>query len=196
MQVSYSVFILIALFLFSCKEKKKAKDLDKIASDTQRIASIAVPELKEISRVDSICYRSFIDSAEWLAYCIHADDSTSWTTEHQNLPVYAFASLNWKYQKSVEKGDSIEIFFKFYLKDLACDYRSHKNYHRILNGIAFNKNTGKKLYLIRGDAIFREIVSSSRYKYELQPDVVSFLKTNRNILAPWFKNEAKRRGII
>ncbi len=196
-KVNCSILFLAIILLFSRKGKEKTmKNQNKIASDTTKIFRIEDSGPVKISSVDSIKYRALIDSAKWLAYCIYSDRKTSWRPEYANLPVHFFASLECKYTKTVEIGDTAEIYFSFYYNDLRCDYHSLKNYDVHLYGIAFNKKSSKKIYFINGEVSYEERDPRSRYVHELQPDVVSFIRRNKNLLNLWFRGEAIRRKVI
>lgn len=150
-----------------------------------------------VSSNDSVKYAALYDSAKWLMYCIHCDEMTKCRAQYSSLRPAFLSSLGIKFWCAVEKGDTVEIFSEFYYRDsLACDINSLSNYSDILDGIAFDKRSGKRLYYIRGNASFTVVDASSRYVNALQPDVISFIRRHKYELNGWFKGEAERRGLI
>jgi hypothetical protein len=145
---------------------------------------------------DSARYVGLYDSAKWLAYCIHCDDKIKGWGKYAGLPQVYLGELSLRYDYSIEKGDTVEFFFHFYYDTVRCDVNSLANYGMVLNGVAFSKRRHKKIYYIRGDAYIQKTDRRSRYVKELQPEVVRFIRDNKNNLDPWFGNEARRRGVL
>ncbi|ODT52127.1 MAG: hypothetical protein ABS68_10540 [Niastella sp. SCN 39-18] len=74
-----------------------------------------------------------------------------------------------------------------------------KNYFNLNYGVAFKENNRDSiLYFVtdRNIIFSRGKYMDNRYDNVLQPDVISFIKSNKDILNTWFYNEAKNRNII
>jgi hypothetical protein len=66
----------------------------------------------------------------------------------------------------------------------------------ISDGVQVRISDEKILGLIRGEGVVWEKGPRSRYENPLQPEVIAYIKTNKDKLNSWFREEAKRRGII
>ena len=140
------------------------------------------------------------DEAKWQLYCLHCDTKLIFF-DYMHIPDTPFAgSLDLKFDSWIQRNDTTEIRLKFYYNDtIPCDGGTVKNCGNLNYGVAFKDlNKDSILYFISG-TIFtfsRDKNMHLRYNNVLQPDVISFIKSNKDILNTWFYNEAKNRNII
>jgi hypothetical protein len=67
----------------------------------------------------------------------------------------------------------------------------------LVTGVGFDTTTKKKIYMVSSNVtITHKGNPQSRYENPLQPEVIAYIKNNKDKLNPWFREEAKRRKII
>ena len=178
--------------VISCSQKPPGGIALKAMSDT-----IPIFEKGPIHTVDFSAVKAFDSEARWLMYCVHCDDTPIWRPAYNSLAKQPLGFLNLKFEEAVQMGDTVECYYQFYYNDtLPCGEKIMSNYHKILDGIGFNKKTGRRVWFIRGNAKFTKTNPASRYDNALQPEVISFIKKHQNQLNPWFYTEAKKRGVL
>ena len=81
---------------------------------------------------------------------------------------------------------------------MRCDVSSLKNSIRLATGAGYKKGSDSILYYTSSTTMhsFWEKGTYSRYDNPLQPEVIKYIKTNRDKLNPWFFKEAQVKGII
>lgn len=148
------------------------------------------------SVIDSLGVSKYYKEAKWLMYCIHCDLLPEWRIPYTNIMKKPCAYLDLE-PHYVQKNDSIVKFLcEFLYNDtLPLNINTISNYHKILDGVQFNIKTGDHRYIM-GTSTFVVVDSQSRYYKPLQPEVVEFINKKKDSLYPWFREEAKRRGVI
>lgn len=186
------IFILLLFILVSCNEQKPTK--------TERVKIDYFDSIQQynIQLLDSLNLTKFNDTAKWLMYTIQCNDSSSFgrTRERKilaKIPL-AFLKLNLSYMRT--EGDTLSLLYNFLVDDsIRVEQTTAKK--SIVDGIMFNTKADTLIGYVIGEAIFSQTGNPhSRYENPLQPEVIVFIKNNKDKLNPWFREEAKRRKII
>lgn len=142
---------------------------------------------------------NWYDKSKWALYCIYCKDTVKFEPQTNVKELTTFASLDLKLEDVKQFKDTTELLFYFYYKDtLKCDYKVLKNLF-IATGTGFIKGSDSIYYYTadgHGVTKFWEYGDKSRIANPLQPEVTNYINNNKNKLHPWFRDEAKRRGII
>jgi len=139
------------------------------------------------------------DKSKWALYCIYCDDTVKFEPDTKIKELITFASLDLKFEDVRQFKDTTELLFYFYYKDtLKCDYKALKNL-LIATGTGFVKGSDSiHYYTAEGYGVtkFWEQGDRSPIANPLQPEVIKYINNNIDKLSPWFRDEAKRRGIL
>lgn len=187
-----STYILLLFILVSCNEKKTAK------AEKVRVNYFDSIQQHNIQLLDSLNLTKFNDTAKWLMYAIQCDDSSSFGRTRERKPLtkipLAFLKLNLSYMRT--EGDTLSLLYDFLVDD-SIKVEQSTAMKPIINGIMLNTKADTLIGYIMGDAILSKTDNPhSRYENALQPEVIAFMKSNKDKLNPWFREEAKRRKII
>ena len=155
-------------------------------------------ENKNIELLNSYNLSQLNDTAKWLLYTIHCDDScTEGRAKYEQFiekNALSFLKLNLNYV--AKKGDTLSLLYSFLYRDSITIEKISRN-KGITNGILFNVRDKKIIGYVIGEATYSESGNpNSRYENSLQPEVIAFIKSNMDKLNPWFRKEAKRRKIL
>lgn len=138
------------------------------------------------------------DKTKWALYCIYCDDSVRFQKHTGIHDSITFASLDLKFENVKQFNDTTEINVFFYLRDtIKCDLETTKN-SEVASGAGFKKGSDSIIYYTSTTTLSRfwKTGPGSRYENPLQPEVVAYIKSNKQKLSAWFYDEAKKRGII
>ena len=135
---------------------------------------------------------NYDDSARWLLYTIHCDD----TIIPKNSRYIPVSSLNLKLDFLSKETDTLSLLYSFMENDSTAINRELKSGKYITNGIQFKISENRIIGYIRGEGLLRTKDVHSRFYYSLQPEVVDFIKNNKEKLNPRFREQAKQRKII
>lgn len=190
MTVRLFLFYLGIGLLFGCSNNEHKHIAESSSND------VVNHDVKCQKIIDSLGAGKLYNEVKWLMYCIHCDVLPEWREDYSHLPKRPCAFLKLKLW-DVEKKDSLlKIWCDFYYNDtLSYNINTVENYPDILDGVQFNLNSGEHRFL-NGTAAFTEINPLSRYDNELQKDVMKFINQKKDSLNPWFREEAKRRGVL
>ncbi len=166
---------------------------------------IKQPEIHEMqilqkSKIENKEILDLIKEAKWQLYCYQCDVRLHFYSNFNISDSPYASSLDLKFDRIIQKNDTVEVKFKYFYQDtILCDVNSLKNYFDLNYGVAFKENNRDSiLYFItdRNIIFSRGKYMDDRYDNVLQTDVISFIKSNKDILNRWFYNEAKNRNII
>ena len=149
--------------------------------------------------VDSLGVHPLFDKAKWALYCIYSDDTCLLKESYSVKPEKTFGSLELRFSELRQQKDTIEIDFYCYVNDtLRCVVTTMANDNRLATGVGYRKGSDSILFYISGTTMryFWETGANGRYANPLQPEVLSYIRQNRDRLHPWFREEAKRKGIL
>ncbi len=154
-------------------------------------------EQQNIRFLDSLRLSQFNDSAKWILYTIHYNDSSKYGKTRNRIVLdkipLVFLRISLTYIE--KKGDTLSLLYKFVYNDSTVVEQTTAQ-RPITDGVEFDTKNQKIIGYIKGEAIILEKESGGIYKYPLQAEVINFMKNNRDRLNPWFSQEARRRKII
>lgn len=186
--------MLSAVIIFICTCKENAENSVKAEKKTY-FDSI---ENKNMELLNSYNLLQLNDTAKWLLYAIHCDDSCTEGRGRfkQSLVKTPLSFFKMKLNYVAKKSDTLSLLYNFLYDDSLYIERINSD-KGITNGIMFDVKNNKIIGYIIGEAIFSQAGNpDSRYVNPLQSEVIAFIKRNKDKLNPWFREEAKRRKII
>ena len=136
------------------------------------------------------------DTAKWFLYCIYCDDTCKFQNHLKIENIVTFGMLDLKFEGLNMSKDTLELFFNFYYDTVKCDFLTIKN--TISTGVSFERNNNNISYYLSSSTlnIFYEKGPTSRYANPIQLEVISYLRNHKQKLAPWFRSEAQKRGLL
>ena len=150
-------------------------------------------------KVKDLKVESRYDKSKWALYCIYCDDTVKFEPDTKIKDFITFASLDLKLEDVKQFKDTTELLFYFYYKDtLKCDYKVFKNL-LVATGTGFIKDSDSiRYYTAEGYGMtkFSQRGDRNPFANPLQPEVIKYINNNIEKLSPWFRDEAKRRGIL
>ena len=183
-----NIYIYTILILFSCNHSLKNRNEPK----TDFPKEVSEKRLEEL-----------YTNAKWVLYCICCDKKCILSEEIQPIrdTTVEYGMLNLKLQKINYLNDTTEFIMDFYYNDtIKCDVNTIYHFTSIPSGLAFKGNSTKIIYSTNYTTVPRmsylDSDSSFRAVKPLQPEVISYIKNNKDKLNPWFREEAKRRKVI
>ncbi len=156
-------------------------------------------QAKEIKILDSLQLVRFNDSAKWLLYTIHCDDSCLMgrARNRQLLNKIPLSFLPLKLGYVSKDGDSLSLLYDFIYDNDSIRIETLTTPNTSLtSGVVFDIKSDTVIGYIKGEAIYNETGQYSRYQLPLKQEVKTFLKHNQSKLDPWLREEAKRRKVI
>lgn len=190
--MKYIATILFTIILCSCNLQQN-EEKNRIQTPKGSVARKYPPI------IDSLGFQALYDKTKWTLYCIYSDDTC---LVKNNFPVTegkTFGSLDLKFEELRQQNDTIEFSFCFYINDtLRYDITTMKNPKRLATGIGYRKGNDSILFYISETTMryFWEKGLNSRYANPLQPEVIAYIRKNKESLNPWFKEEATRKGFL
>ncbi len=203
--------LILFLFVFVCcttrlKNREKAmsdsfmktevfskKTMDSLGMYSSQFTT-GVPNQKFF---DSLGIFHLIEEIKWTIYCINIDDTCEWKPQYVNFGKTYVSSLPLIPDDYSIQGDTVSLIFHYYVNDsIICDYNVVYNFNSIIDGVSINIKTKKQLGYLGSFGSFTVEGSRNRYVNPLQPEVIQFIKSNKNLLHPWLREEAKKRGIL
>jgi hypothetical protein len=151
----------------------------------------------KLKLLDSMHLSRFDDSAKWRLYTYYCDEIIT-NAKWKNQLVYSnilVGSLPLKLTFLNYENDTISMVYNFIYKD-SVRLSDLQFDNSIFDGVVYKVSTGKLVYFISGEGFAFQHGSKTRFENPLQPEVVKFIKENQKKINHWFRNEAKRKGII
>lgn len=187
-----NLFISLLFVLSSCSEGQ-LKETENI-----RVNYFDSIQQRNLQSLVSSNLSRFNDTAKWLIYSIQCNDSSIYGRTRERKPLakipLGFLKLNLSYIRL--EGDTLSLLYEFLFDDSIRVEQSTAQ-KPVVNGIMFNTKTGTVIGYIVGETIFSQTGNQyNGYENSLQPEVIVFIKNNRDKLNPWFRAEAIRRKII
>jgi len=141
---------------------------------------------------------TFFDETRWAMYCIHCLDTCKFLKKVNIKENQLFGTLDLRFEKITYLNDTTELSFCFYRDTLRCDVNSISSLAGLTSGAAFKGTKDSIIYYLSRSTIYRIMGrgAKNRYAIPLQPEVIAYIKSNKDKLNSWFREEAKRRKII
>lgn len=181
--------LIFALVFFGCnsnKQSSKQKEQGNVSDNC-----FVYPR-----EIDSLHIKDLYDSARWYVYTWHCDQN--YLPKSDSLKSIAFGELPLKFNNLSFRQNTLEINFDFIdesepypiLPDMTRDTKE------FLSGVGFDMKTRKRIYMLSPSGFTRiDKGSETRYENPLQPDVLSYIKSNWNKLDNCFRQLAEQKGL-
>lgn len=189
-----TVFLLVIFSIqIGCIEKNQTSLEKKSTTVAEKI--IDYPQI-----IDSLGFRSKYDKTKWFLYCRYCDEKVRFTKQSKiNDTSVTFASLHLKFDTLILQNGMCEINFRFYYKNLLCNYNLIEN--KLLWGCVFKVDSDSIIkFSGRSNARYFQFESgrpeTSRFQNLAHPDVIKYINANKEKLTPWFREEAIKRGLL
>jgi hypothetical protein len=183
------LYFFIAFFIFyGCTVKKSV--LDKILTNYYQRTEDSLTQ-----KLTTLNLTSFSDSVKWNLYCIYGNDSSSWGLDNKNLPNVPLAFLNLKLLSFSGPADTINLFYRFIYQD-SFEVESYgKDRKPIASEVMVNLQK-REIIGYGVDFLYTMDSEDGKFRKPFRPEIISFIKNNKDKLDPWFKEEAQKRGLF
>lgn len=180
-------FCICMVVLLSCNLNKHKKISTNNHKDTLTL-------YRNITNKDSTHFLKLIKKAKWWLYCFYCDRQVRFlpNTGIKDSST-TLGQLNLKYEYNQINNDTVLFYFDFYYDTLLYNSRM----------AIFGDLTGVKIILDNDSVIaFSNGTNNvwdgpySRLGNPLQPEVIKYLRENKDKIDPWFYQEAKKRGVF
>jgi hypothetical protein len=137
------------------------------------------------------------DIAKWTLYCIYCDDTVKLRKIRTDTAI-TYGNMELSFSRLEKHHDSLELNFYFYLGNTRCDFETVETVGDkfFTNGVLFIKDSLAAYTTPTSMRYFWQGGLRNRFFRPLQPEVIVFIKNNKDKLNPWFREEAQRRNII
>lgn len=154
-------------------------------------------------KIESLKLQDLFDDIKWRLYCIYSDDTINYVNskgEHLTLGM-----LNLTYIDCFKQEDTVTILFDFDTNNIHLisgfkDTLDRLSVKYLYDGGIFIKNRliGYSAHTFNGYYQIPDTIRNSRDRRitPLQPEVISYIKENRDKINPWFREEAIKRGVL
>lgn len=183
-------FILILSVFVACDSRSPKQVVAKSGT-------LAVSKEEQYKRlIDSLGLQNLYDKTKWALYCLHCDSVVRFKSESNISDTLTYASLDLRIDTMMITGDSTEIDFRFYYKNIPCDLDIVSNVP--WSGVWYVRTDSVKCYSSLDERVryYCPGDPDSRYLNLSHPDVIKYINANKEKLHPWFLHEAERRGLI
>jgi len=182
-------FFIIISTLYSCNVKKSVVDKSVNNYYQRREDSLT-------QKLTTLNLTSFSDSIKWNLYCIYGNDSSSWGLDNKNLPNIPLAFLKLKLLSVSGPADTIILFYRFIYQD-SIEVESYgKGDRKPIAGEVMIDFQKKEIIGYGVDFLYTMDSQDGKFRKPFRPEIISFIKNNKDKLDPWFKEEAEKRGLF
>lgn len=188
MKIKVISFMLLTSTLISCKIKKLEQKNVEVFSQANN-CSVYPHE------VDSLHLQTLYDSARWVILTWQCD--WPYRPKADSTINKTLGELDLQFDRLIIKSDTIEFKFKYLSGENYVSAGSLKDYIEFITGVAYNTLTHSKIYVSSPNGFYlRTDDPNSRYINSMQPEVIDYIKNNKDKLNICFKEEAIRRKVI
>lgn len=188
-------FAFLIILLSNCKNANSSNNSNRNIDRSQSSYPNAI---------ESLGLQHLYDKTKWAIYCIYSDDTLVYTNNKGEK--VTFGMLNLRYRGYSIHADSTTIFFVFDYNDPGvtkyADTLPLLSTKYIVDGVLYLHNSDSIIaysgYNINGYYWFHDTTkrSTNRYINPLQPEVINYIRQNRNKINPWFRDQAIKRGVL
>lgn len=188
-----SIIVAILILLAGCNEGQHTKQ-----QTTEKTTFFDSVQQRQLAFLDSLHLLQLNDTAKWFLYALQCDDSSKsgrakLSKELPKMPL-GFMQLNLNY--AVKQKDTLSLLYNF-LYDDSTIVEKTTLHNSLIEGVQYDIKKNKLIGYILGEGVYSQGGDpTSRYENPLQPEVIAFIKNNKDKLNPWFREEAKRRKIV
>ncbi len=192
-RINISIALILLLFSY-CKSEPRDKNDKRVESNTHT---------EYPNEVKRLALQKQFDDTKWYLYCMYCDQTLRFLPELKKEEQVYYGTLPLKFQRVLVFGDSVEINFFFQYKNEDVDQhlvRPAPDWGLVyLNGtdsVVMYSSFSDMPYYWLDSKIDRNKYSNDRHVKLLQPEVIKYIKENKDKLDPWFRKEAIKRGVI
>ncbi|RYE19858.1 MAG: hypothetical protein EOP51_19075 [Sphingobacteriales bacterium] len=151
-----------------------------------------------LSAVNIADKEGLLADSKWHMYCLQCDDTVSFNKAVvTDDTIVTYGQLDLRLVDCEKKGDTVELYYGYYYKGtIVCDQRTVFNYR--ISGIIYGHPYEKPFAFIgahEGGYVW-DTRFFSRLEEPLQPQVVNYMKLNKNKLNNWLRQQAIKRNVI
>ena len=182
-------FIILSLVALGCNSNQQQKKSNEVENRNGKCSTY--PAL-----IDSLQVRDLYDSARWLIYTWHCEQS--YLPKSDSSKSITFGELPLKFNNLNVRHDTLQLNFDFideseHYPILPSMMRKHKE---LVTGVGFDMKARNRIYMgSTSHFTIIEIGATTRYENPLQPEVITYIKNNWNKLDSCFKELAEQKGI-
>ncbi len=137
--------------------------------------------------IDSLHLENLYDTARLYLYSKHCDQLFEPLNSDSDSIYYSYLPL--RFDSLGLQNDTVAIYFEFTYMGRPVNEFRFKRFSYLMNGMAFNKVTGEKLYFTTGrNVTYSDRGSSSRFVNARKPEVLNFVKQNGSKIDSWFRD--------
>jgi hypothetical protein len=188
---------LLYAYLMSVASGCKLDATDKRVLNTAATNEYASGYPKEINSAE---LQKLYDETKWRLYCIHCDQKIVFVDKSLTSDI-TFGQCKLQFDQINQWADSVEVDFFFYYQNIKLNAAT----------LMMTLPTYGAVYKLPDSLVqyrSRDIVRyfshtcmdkqdcHDRYVTPQQPEVIRYIKQNKNKIDPWFRKEAIKRGVI
>ncbi len=189
------IFLLLPI-LADCRSNIKEQNEHALTqTDTTLQNNYGYPE--EIIQLGK---EKLFENTKWFLYCLYCDQKVK-LINSQIPDTVTYGTLPLMFDKILIINDSIEIDFTFMYKNMRVNEATA--YPAPIWGLLYNSQDSIVSFSSMGSMRYSYFVSikdpehsKNRKIKPLQPEVIQYIKENKDKLDPWFRKEAIKRGVI
>lgn len=183
-----SEIVCLVLLFWGCSAQKQEKRKEQVVA------------LNDSMLIDSLGLRQQFIDWKWKIYCVNCDQKLNFldSTIHDTV---AFGTLPLKFDGLEKKKDTVILDFMFFYNDSISCVPGRVIKNRVIYSAAYKLGVDTPLYYFTSDATFTvhcldTLHCDSRYVKPLQPEVIEYIRKNKEVIDPWLRAEAVKRGVI
>lgn len=181
------VITLISIVFLNCREANRT--VNRFNNQEQHYG---------ISKqLDSLNLQREYDKARWWLYCFHCDEKCKFWPETgiRNTNI-TLGELELRLDNFKISRDTLLMFLGFYFHD-TIRYDSKTGRFGNLTGVKMTLNNDS-IISFYDDGNIKDYWDgpNSRFGNPLQPEVIKYIRQNKDKIDPWFYQEAKKRGVF
>lgn len=178
------VFIVVSVVILGCNSDNSGND--RVANSDK---CFSYP-----SGIDSLHLGGMYDSARWYVYTWHCDEF--YLPKSDTSKSITFGELPLKFVSLTYKHDTLELMFDFIDKQESILPSMTRDAKVLCTGVGFNTKTKAKTYMLSPNG-FSSVIKGGANRFEdpLQPEVLTYIKSNWDVLDNCFRKLAEKKGI-
>jgi hypothetical protein len=187
---SFNLLFLFLLFLISCQSP--GNYVTPSVTYTSKHDSIETQRIKQLDSLGLVKGFNFNDTAKWLLYLQHYNDTTKWGELKKDFRKIPLSYLPLRLNLFFLKNDTLDLMYMFWYNDTTF-VENFSGTRGISRGVRFDVRR-RKFIAFWGDEVAIPMLTDSFPNSLITPKFLEFCKDNRINLDPWLQKEIARRG--
>lgn len=186
------ICLILSICLASCQQQSPTSNL------TEQHHKVIPTYFEKI--VDSLHLQAKVAETKWRLYCIHCDEKVEFIRPTSSEKMFTFGELQLKDDTLFLRKDTVELDYQFYYNDTPC--YANFVHNTLMWGCIFRLSSDTPVAYSSMTTMrsFWETCDvpncPSRFVNPLQPQVISYIKRNKQNINKWFHDEAVKRHVI